>query len=363
MSSKTITLDQIRNSLTPEQRHLINTAFDYEQQHRRNIPAVTLFEKCGGEQVVSTALAALPANAVWIPPTNEGRRRYGLRFVGYLLSKRGKELQTLLARYLNHVRAKLQSDPELNHIDFAELKSDAGFTDDELEFFQDFIFLTPFHNGGSRSGSGLPPNVEHWYAVADLYAYVSELALQDLNRSSISSPVEISYEVENTLDNNDWTEPTEIKESLKLFRRDHPDPQKVMFVIMSFDDTALHHAINKAISDTLMPFGISALRADTKQYHDELFYNILTYVHGCGSGVAVFERLEEETFNPNVAFEVGYMMALKKPVCLLKDRTLKTLHSDLAGKMYRQFDAQNPSTISEKLSTWLKDKNLTQINS
>lgn len=82
-------------------------------------------------------------------------------------------------------------------------------------------------------------------------------------------------------------------------------------------------------------------------------------MHGCGSGIAVFERLEEENFNPNVAFEVGYMLAMKKPVCLLKDRTLTTLHADLMGKIYKEFDPQNPSkTIPAVLSRWLADKGL-----
>jgi hypothetical protein len=363
MSSK---LDLLRKSLTAEQRCLIDTAFAYEQQHNNlAIPAVTLFDRCGGERIVSTALDALPANAIRSPPRTEGRRRYILTFLGYLLSSRGEELQRLLAGYLDHVRSKLQLDPELDRVDFAELKSEAGFTDDEFEFFREFIFHTPFQNGSKENGSGIPPNVDEWYGRADLYGYIAERALREpepyIGKQAYISlaPLAAQYGLANAFDNRERAERPEINESLALFRTDHPDPEKVMFVIMRFGDTSLHRSITKAISDTLMPFGISPLRADGKRYHDELYYNILTYLYGCGSGVAVFERLEEETFNPNVAFEVGYMLALGKPVCLLKDRNLKTLPSDLAGKMYCQFDAGNLSTtISEELSRWLSDKNL-----
>ena len=85
----------------------------------------------------------------------------------------------------------------------------------------------------------------------------------------------------------------------------------------------------------------------------------MTYIYGCGFGVAVFERIEAEEFNPNVSLEVGYMLALKKPVCLLKDKTLKTLHTDLVGKLYKEFDPQNPGkTIPDRISQWLLDKEI-----
>ncbi len=53
------------------------------------------------------------------------------------------------------------------------------------------------------------------------------------------------------------------------------------------------------------------------------------------------------------------MLAIGKPVCLLKDRTLKTLQSDLVGKLYRGFDPQQPKAqIAKAISAWLSDKGL-----
>ena len=72
-----------------------------------------------------------------------------------------------------------------------------------------------------------------------------------------------------------------------------------------------------------------------------MLWNILTYIYGCRFGIAVFERIEDEAFNPNVALEVGYMMGLGKPVCYLKERTLRTLHTDLVGQLYSEFDVEN----------------------
>jgi hypothetical protein len=153
--------------------------------------------------------------------------------------------------------------------------------------------------------------------------------------------------------------PAQIKESLEHFRVDYPDQLKVAFLMMRFGTTKAHENIVAAIKKALDPIGITVVRADDKQYNDDLFPNVLTYMHGCGFGIAVFERIESEEFNPNVALEVGYMLALRKEVCLLKDRTLKTLHADLVGKLYKIFDPLDPlETIPKELSRWLQDKGL-----
>jgi len=145
--------------------------------------------------------------------------------------------------------------------------------------------------------------------------------------------------------------------SLRLFKEDHPDPATVAFILMQFRDTKPHQAIVQAVKDGLAEHGITGVRADDKEYHEDLFPNVLTYMHGCGMGVAVFEQIEAQSFNPNVALELGYMYAMGKPVCLLKDRNLTTLHSDLVGKLYREFDSYDPAgTIPPTLSKWLTDR-------
>jgi hypothetical protein len=153
--------------------------------------------------------------------------------------------------------------------------------------------------------------------------------------------------------------PPSITESLRRFRKDYDSKTKKAFVMMQFGSTPAHLELFESIRSALANKKIVALRADSKHYHDDLFPNVLTYIYGCDFGIAVFERIEQEAFNPNVSLEVGYMFGLSKPVCLLKDRTLRTLHTDLVGKLYRQFDPQDPAgTIPQQLEAWLKDKDL-----
>jgi hypothetical protein len=157
--------------------------------------------------------------------------------------------------------------------------------------------------------------------------------------------------------------PTEIADSLEKFKAEYPDPNRTGFIMMRFAKTRSHLAITKSIKATLKSTGLCAVRSDDRSFHDDLFLNVLTYIYGCGFGIAVFERIEKEDFNPNVSLEVGYMLGLGKKVCLMKDQTLSTLHSDLIGKLYNTFDPLDASkTINESLGRWLKDQDLTQFS-
>jgi hypothetical protein len=151
----------------------------------------------------------------------------------------------------------------------------------------------------------------------------------------------------------------EIASGLEKFRADYPLGTKTAFIIMQFGATKPHAAVVSCVKEALKSHGIVALRADDKEYMDDLFANIKTYMHACDFGIAVFDRITEDDFNPNVSLEVGYMMGMGKDVLLLKDSTLRNLHTDLAGKLYKQFDtADVTGTMPQQIEKWLTDKGL-----
>lgn len=153
--------------------------------------------------------------------------------------------------------------------------------------------------------------------------------------------------------------PRDISHCAEKFKSDYPEGIKTAFVIMKFTETDIHEEILLTIKDVLSQYDIIALRADDKEYSDDLFANIKTYMHCCDFGIAIFERITEDDFNPNVSLEVGYMMGLNKPICLLKDQTLKNLHTDLAGKLYKPFNTHKiKDTLSKSLLKWLKDREI-----
>jgi len=129
--------------------------------------------------------------------------------------------------------------------------------------------------------------------------------------------------------------------------------------MMDYAKTQAHAEIALAIRETLKANGLCGLRADDKEYHEDLYWNVITYCHGCGFGIAVYDRLESDAPNHNVGLEVGYMQALRKRVCLLKDKTLVTLPADIVGKLYKPFDPQDPRrTIAQPLDKWLHERGM-----
>ena len=132
--------------------------------------------------------------------------------------------------------------------------------------------------------------------------------------------------------------PPELNLSLDRLRKKYPDPAKLGFLIMRFTPGKVFEAILAAIQETAAKYGIAIVRADQHNFHANLWENVQTFLHGCSFGVTVYERIEQDEPNANVGLEVGYLLAMNKPVLLLKERTVKTLQADLMGKLYKEFD-------------------------
>jgi len=153
--------------------------------------------------------------------------------------------------------------------------------------------------------------------------------------------------------------PEELKTPLERFRKDFSSEVKTAFLMMKFEDTPIQTKLIEIIKKNLEEKGIKLLRADSKWYADELLSNIRTYMHACDFGIAIFDRVRTEYFNPNVSLEIGYMMAMGKNVLLLKDNTISSLHSDLVGKLYHEYDFQKPEeTLPVVLNKWIDDKEI-----
>jgi nucleoside 2-deoxyribosyltransferase len=109
--------------------------------------------------------------------------------------------------------------------------------------------------------------------------------------------------------------PLQIRRGLRALRQDYPKPATVGFIMIKF--TPELEPIVASIREALSPHGLVALLASDKSYEDDLLPNVKIYMWGCGFGIAVFDKLSAMEFNPNVAFELGFMLALQKPVLIL----------------------------------------------
>jgi hypothetical protein len=140
------------------------------------------------------------------------------------------------------------------------------------------------------------------------------------------------------------------------FFSDHPDYEKNVLLIMRFKDEKPFPEIVETIRQSCMQFSLTILRADDREYAADLWDNVLTYMYGCSSAIAVFDQVNYREFNPNVALEVGFMLAMGKPVLLLKDQAIEAMPSDIIGKIYRVFNTYDPrASIPPQIQKWVED--------
>jgi hypothetical protein len=96
---------------------------------------------------------------------------------------------------------------------------------------------------------------------------------------------------------------------LRSFLSDHPSTEHNVFLIMRFKDEAPFPKIVEAVKSTCAERGLAVVRADDKEYTDDLWDNVLTYLYGCDYAIAIFDQINYREFNPNVALEVGFLFA------------------------------------------------------
>jgi len=146
---------------------------------------------------------------------------------------------------------------------------------------------------------------------------------------------------------------------LECFKKDHPNYDQNVFIMMRFRQDSPFPEIHSAIVSALKQRGYNGLRADHRTYpqDDDLWMNVCTYMLGCKYGVAVFERgAETQEYSPNVELEYGFMRAMNKRVLLLKYKDRTPLNTDVVGKIYKEFDSSKivPS-IEKQISKWIRD--------
>lgn len=127
----------------------------------------------------------------------------------------------------------------------------------------------------------------------------------------------------------------------------------VAFLMMPFQLDKDFEDSSAIIKDKLNEYGVVCNRADKTIVSDDLWENIRIHMHAADYGLAIYEKVEQADYNPNVSIELGYMIALGTPVCLLKERSLPKLPSDMSGKLYFEYDKlSRGKSISDAIARW-----------
>jgi len=127
----------------------------------------------------------------------------------------------------------------------------------------------------------------------------------------------------------------------------------IAFIMMPFSTSGPTEALRQYVQYALARYGVITTRADDKAYSEDLWENIKIYMHAADFGIAIYEQIDSKNYNPDVSIEVGYMMALGTPTCLLKEKRLPHLPTDIAGRLYYEFDIFDPKdSIAAAINKW-----------
>lgn len=172
--------------------------------------------------------------------------------------------------------------------------------------------------------------------------------------------------------------PLEIRNKINQFKLDNQG-RKTAFIMTSFQKE--HKKIAEQILSILDDNKINGYLADqSKRQNDkELWHDVEVYAHGCDFGIGIYaddsifrsqkkkkkddanektankkekELIKRIRINPNLSQEVGYMLGLQKKVCILKDKKLDKINTDLSSWIYQEY---TKDTLEKQLVQWLKN--------
>jgi hypothetical protein len=107
--------------------------------------------------------------------------------------------------------------------------------------------------------------------------------------------------------------------------------------------------------------GLTFHLASDRQIMDDLWQNVAAHIWACKYGVAFFEDRRGRGINYNLSIEVGSMIVLGRRMAIVKDRTIEygqpveRLPTDLTGRIYKSVDLDEPDTVRDALTGWMKD--------
>jgi hypothetical protein len=143
--------------------------------------------------------------------------------------------------------------------------------------------------------------------------------------------------------------------------------EKSAFVMMGYDEVT--DKLRQPIRDACKNFGLTARFADKRAYADQIWDNVVCYALCSKYGIALFHQPTNTrskskysnysvSYNLNVALEVGAMLSWGRSCCLLKDKSLPQLQTDLVGWIYRECDFKEPGSVISRIESFFYEKGL-----
>lgn len=142
------------------------------------------------------------------------------------------------------------------------------------------------------------------------------------------------------------------RSQIETFMEGHPFDKSVFIMVRYRERNTRLVAV---IKNALAREGLFGLLAAEHKLTDDL-YNPVACLLCCARGIAVFDKPEpRETFNPNVAYELGMLHLLNRRCLILKHSSLSTLQTDILMKVYTPY--KRVTEVEKIVKTWGREGN------
>ncbi len=150
--------------------------------------------------------------------------------------------------------------------------------------------------------------------------------------------------------------PRELAHSLERLRRRHPDTARLGCLLAPASNSSVCESIVRTIRKTAALHGLTLLGAHEQPFHADPWENVRTLLHGCSFAIAVYEHGGGEEPGVNMGAAVGYMLAMDRPLLLLRGLKAAPQPGEFLPGLCEVFDEDLPArSIPEVLERWLKD--------
>jgi len=136
--------------------------------------------------------------------------------------------------------------------------------------------------------------------------------------------------------------------------------EKNVFLMMRFRKE--NDRISDAIIQILKEAGLKGVRADQPEWHiTGDVYNAIAVLYCCKYGIGLLDKAEvNQTYSPNVIYELGMMHCLDRECLILKKDSLPVIPFDLLKNLYMPY--RGLVAIRTNVRRWLQTKGLDAVH-
>lgn len=137
--------------------------------------------------------------------------------------------------------------------------------------------------------------------------------------------------------------------------------REVGFLIRKFEERDDRNTLISTIKNSFKENGLKIVDALEFELHNEVWSNIKEYMDYCSFVVVVIDNFSpygNNEFNPNTFLEIGYLLALNKPILILIQNSLESkIPTDFKAFIYKTFDNLDIDSfvLKDKIYKWIKE--------